>query len=192
MSRRPLETATKLVVIATAAALFGVTACSKDITDNKKPTTGASDGGSSEQYTVQDYDAGPVPASFAYDTVAEPWGIAEDAGVPALTAACKAFDIPDAGGLHTAAPANVRDCECDNCLQLVHQCDALQGCREMRQCTQDVGCSDPYTCYLTPTTTPAHPAGCTPIFDKWGNTGLSTYLVNSLNTCATGANCPTP
>jgi len=129
-------------------------------------------------------DAGPIPEPFAYTTVPDPW--------PEETAAaCKAYIAPE----NTTEPyPDTRNCACDACLELMHQCDALESCREIRQCSLDKGCVDPNACYLAPQPSARDPEGkgCVDVIDKWGNTSLGTYLSRKLGNCTLDATCPRP
>lgn len=135
------------------------------------------------QYDVPHYDVGPMPTYFRYDSVTDPW--------PAQTIdACKAFTTPE-------TPPNsqpTRDCMCTNCMDWVHQCDSLQGCREVVQCAARVGCTDSFSCYLFPAVSAKDPTGkgCQAEIDKWGNSGLSTFLAIKMQDCSKAANCPLP
>ncbi len=108
----------------------------------------------------------PKAPEFDFDTVAKPY---DDA------AGCKAFST-------NIKPQH--DCSCDSCFDIQQQCDALPGCIEIAECGTSIGCSDAYTCYLTPTDTK-----CVPIIDKWGNTGVSAALSLALATCRTNNSC---
>jgi hypothetical protein len=144
---------------------------------------GTGEDGSSGGYDVPHIDAGPIPDPFAYETVEDPW--------PEETAAaCKAF-VPEEG---PDPYQEYRACACDTCIELMHQCDALQSCREIRQCGLDKGCADPNACYLAPRPGPRDPEGkgCVEVIDKWGNIGLGTYLSRKLGECTAAASCPRP
>jgi hypothetical protein len=89
---------------------------------------------------------------------------------------CKAFksNVPDS-----------HDCGCENCFDIQQQCDALPGCIEIAECGISIGCTDAYTCYLTPTD-----AKCVPIIDRWGNTGVASALSLALSKCSQENSCP--
>jgi hypothetical protein len=129
------------------------------------------------QYDVPHYDDTPMPTYFRFDSVADPWTSVD-------IATCQAFTSPE-------TPANsqpYRDCVCTNCLDLVHQCDALVGCREILACGARVGCADTTSCYIAP----ANGTGCQAEIDKWGNSGFAAYLAATLQTCAQSNSCPLP
>jgi hypothetical protein len=108
---------------------------------------------------------------FIFRDVPDPW--------PADTeAACNAFD--------TSFPEQ-RACLCAGCRDIVHQCDALKGCIEVRQCANRIGCTDSNSCYLTPTV----PGGCVEPIDRWGNTGFAVALSNRVGECVVANKCPT-
>ena len=123
----------------------------------------------------------PMPTYFRFDQVPDPWS--------AVTIdVCKTYTTPE-------TPPNsqpTRDCLCTNCLDLVHQCDSLQGCREIVQCASQVGCNSIITCYLLPQPTAKDPSGkaCQAVIDKWGNSGFAAYLANRIQECSTAASCP--
>jgi hypothetical protein len=160
-----------LVTIAIVAA-----ACSSDSGTDDPETSG------SGQFEVPHIDAGPIPEPFSYADVEDPW--------PEETAAaCKAYTPPE----NTTEPyPEYRACACDTCLEWMHQCDAIQSCREIRECGLDKGCTTPNACYLAPVPNARDPegAGCVEVIDKWGNTGLGTYLSRRLADCTTS--CPRP
>jgi len=92
-------------------------------------------------------------------------------------AGCKAF------------PSNVKeahDCDCEKCFDIQQQCDALPGCIEIAECGIEIGCTDAYTCYLTPA---AGKEKCVPIIDRWGNTGTAAALSLALSACSGTNNC---
>jgi len=110
----------------------------------------------------------PQPDETLYQDTASPY---EDA------AGCKAFE--------NAFP-EIHDCMCDKCFDVQQQCDALEGCREIAQCGIEIGCTDAYSCYLTPAD-----AKCVPIIDKWGNTGLAAAVSLALSACSVEQQCRT-
>ncbi|MBM4362576.1 MAG: hypothetical protein FJ104_07835 [Deltaproteobacteria bacterium] len=108
---------------------------------------------------------------FQFTSVAEPYPAGD-------VAACKGF-------VEASDPIKaIHDCSCDECGDLQRQCDALEGCQEIARCAIEIGCSDPYSCYLLPVN-----GKCIPIIDKWGNTGLHTAISNRLGECTTAKKC---
>jgi hypothetical protein len=123
---------------------------------------GAADGG--DIYDQLGIDPPPEDTpDFTYSDVPAPY---EDID------GCKAFSdtYPDERG-----------CMCDNCFDLMQQCDALQGCQEMFECQLEQQCVDENDCYFG--------GKCTEIYDRWGNTGASTALSRLIGTCANENTC---
>lgn len=115
--------------------------------------------------------ARPAGPTFNFADVPDPWP--ED-----TEAACNAFD--------DSFPEQ-RACLCANCRDILHQCDALEGCIEIRECANRIGCTDANDCYLFPST----PGGCIEPIDRWGNTGFAVALSNNIGQCAVNNGCPT-
>jgi hypothetical protein len=169
------------VAVATFAAALLAAACSSDNTDtNKQPIGPSKDAGTETDgwatgYNVTDYvDGGHLPPPFLFDKVADPYTV--DSGQ-----ACEAFS--------TDYPTS-RACLCTNCYNLMHQCDALPGCIEIRACIWKSGCQDTNSCYLLKTS--GDPTGCVDVIDKWGNTGDDVAIATSLLQCGQKATpaCP--
>jgi len=116
------------------------------------------------------------------DTAATPdAAVKKDSGpaeAPTPTAAlCKA----NAKERMSVSPQPQIDCLCDKCLDLMAECDTLEGCVEIRDCSDRTGCVA-QACYFN---TPE----CMVIIDKWGTTGLATTLVQQLSDCSIAMNC---
>lgn len=75
----------------------------------------------------------------------------------------------------------VHNCFCNSCFDLMQQCDALEGCKEILKCELDSNCGDPSTCYF---------GACTTVIDKWNNTSTATFLTYLLKQCGTANSCP--
>ena len=102
-------------------------------------------------------------SAFEYEDIESPWETVEE---------CKAFD-DDAS----------RACACDNCADLTRQCDALQGCIEIRDCNRATGCAGANECYLFPG------APCVGVIDRWSNSSVSASVSLDLGDCMTAAGC---
>ncbi len=76
-----------------------------------------------------------------------------------------------------------RTCMCNNCLETIQECDALQGCREIRECSTRTGCDSEYSCYLLPT------AQCVDVIDRWGNASVSVTVSLEYINCAKRNKC---
>lgn len=113
-------------------------------------------------------EIGDIPEPFLYTDVPEPY---PDGDV----AACKAFTEAD-GDVDEAVATRRRECFCDTCLTLMRQCDALQGCQEIRQCQWKSNCGSAEACYLFPG------APCKDVIDLWANTSVSTGISSELQT----------
>jgi hypothetical protein len=96
---------------------------------------------------------------------------------------------PDAAGCmkyadqgHTA----VHNCYCTSCFDLMQQCDAVAGCKEILKCELDnaAACTTATGCYFGP---------CGAVIDKWNNTSVSAFLPTLLQKCGAAATpaCPT-
>jgi len=120
-------------------------------------------------------DGGATPQPFAYDEVQAPYSDA---------AGCKAFSSQTAQA--------TRDCLCDNCFALEQQCDALDHCIEIVDCGNRIGCTDAYSCYLTPAKSAADPtgAGCVTEIDSAGNGSVSAALSLQIQQCRATSKCP--
>lgn len=182
MNRRIQPAVRALVATALLSSCLAVSACQTAGDDPyAKASLAAITPG--QKYDVPHYDAGPMPTYFRFDQVPDPWS--------AVTIdVCKAYTTPQ-------TPPNsqpTRDCICTNCLDWVHQCDALDGCREIVQCAAQVGCNSIITCYLLPQPTAKDPSGkaCQAVIDKWGNSGFAAYLANRIQECSSAASCPLP
>jgi hypothetical protein len=112
----------------------------------------------------------PSYPEFLYTSIKDPWP--ED-----TVAACNAFD--------TRWPKQ-RACICDNCMELIHECDALPGCKEILTCAVTLGCTDSASCYYAP----ANGTGCQTQIDEWGTGSVSTALIVLIASCRTDNNCP--
>jgi hypothetical protein len=82
--------------------------------------------------------------------------------------------------------ATVHTCFCNSCFDLMQQCDALQGCREILKCELDSGCTDSTSCYLLPG------APCASVIDAWGTGSVATALTQYITACGSAATpaCP--
>jgi len=177
--KRGLQTAGRAVLAAGALLVGAGVGCN---TDRAAPTDLASDPPASapvaevKQASTTDIFTTlgitkPKYSEFLYSSVKDPW-------TANTAAACNAYD--------TRYPT-LRSCICSNCMNLIHQCDALAGCKEIFQCALDKGCRTPNACYLAPT----DGTGCIAQIDKWGTGSVSTALTQELGACMTTANCPT-
>jgi hypothetical protein len=114
-------------------------------------------------------DAGDSNKSVAFSDIAAPY--ADKAG-------CMAY--ADQG--HAA----VHSCYCNSCFNLMQECDALEGCKEILKCALDSNgvCNDATNCYFGP---------CTATIDKWNNTSAASFLPFLLQQCGAAASpaCPT-
>jgi hypothetical protein len=110
--------------------------------------------------------ADPTAAPFAFTTVQAPY-----------TTPAQCMNYADEG--HPA----IHNCYCQNCFNLIQQCDALPGCKEILQCAfaNPKACQTASNCYFT---------ACSTVIDKWANTSLASFLTSELETCATTNNCP--
>jgi hypothetical protein len=189
MHTRLLGTAAA-VAAAGALIIFGASACSSDSSTEGKNGQQASGGGAANsgtttadpdagawntQYDVPHVDAGPIPPFTDFSTIPDPWAKGD-------VAACKAFG----DGSYPVS----RACMCDapTCLELMRQCDALEGCIEIRDCAWRTGCSNANDCYLLKQA--GDPNGCVDVIDKWGNTGDAVAIANTVGAC--GQALPTP
>lgn len=144
---------------ALAGVLFALTGCATEDDGSNWPAVGA------------------IEPPFDYRDVPEPYADGD-------VAACKAY-LPFGEGATTmpAVALTRRECLCDNpdCIDLIRQCDALQGCTEMRLCGIETGCNDSNSCYLYP---PPLGGKCRAVYDRWGNSSVSTGLNATMqNTC---------
>lgn len=187
MSRRIQQAIRACVATALTLAVLGAAAACQTVKDDKFGTV--SQAATSyptawnQTYDVPHIDAGPIPPFFRFDSIADPW--------PAVSvAACQAYVATS-----TPIPAGAtRDCWCTNCMDWIHQCDALQGCREEVACAAQIGCTDTNSCYLFPPKTAQDPngTGCQAVIDKWGTIALPTYIFKKLSDCGTSFSCPAP
>ena len=102
----------------------------------------------------------PKGATFNFNTVKAPYD----------AAGCKAYDPYGHKAVH--------DCYCDNCGDLMAQCDALPGCQQILKCELDSGCTSPTACYLTPINPP-----CATVINEWGTGSVATALTQYLQQC---------
>lgn len=118
---------------------------------------------------ADDDDSSVTEDDFVYADVPAPYADND-------VAACQAFVEADEGleGDHSAR----RDCFCEECFDLMRQCDALPGCSEMRRCAWESGCRTPQSCYLLPG------APCRDVIDRWGNGSVSAALNTELGMCS--------
>jgi hypothetical protein len=75
------------------------------------------------------------------------------------------------------------ECMCNQCLELMQECDVLPGCVEIVACAMESGCRDEFFCYLIPG------APCTETIDRWGNATLATAVSVALLDCAMDKEC---
>lgn len=173
--------ATSLVFIGLGAAAACQTVKDDSFGQTSQPATTPADW--NQQYDVPHYDVGPIPPFFRFDSISDPW--------PSVSiATCQSYTTPE-------TPPNsqpTRDCWCTNCMDWVHQCDALQGCREEVLCAAQTGCTDQNSCYLFPQPTAKDPTGkaCVDVINRWGTIALPTYLFKKLADCGNAAACPLP
>ena len=135
----------KVLMVAVAAALMLTAAgCGDD-------DTSTTDAGNTKPDSGQ--DSGLIPV--------------EDAGPPPTTEQC----IAEAAKLGSMSPKATIECLCDKCLVQMTDCDADQGCVDIRACSDRTGCRGT-ACYL------ATPECAKIIDDTGGPTGLSTALAS--------------
>lgn len=138
-----------------AALLFSIGGCTSD------------DDGNPAHWPA----VGDVPEPFDYRTIPEPWAEGD-------VAACKAYLAFDEATTTAAAAALTRrECLCDAgdaCLEMLRQCDALEGCTQIRMCGIEKNCNSPNTCYLFPA------APCVTTIDRWGNGSVSAGLSTNM------------
>jgi len=146
-----------LVVV--AAMLFSVVGCTEE--DNGNPSHWP--------------PVGDVPEPFDYRTVVEPYAEGD-------VAACKAYKpFSEATTAMADLAQTRRECLCDACIDLMRDCDALEGCTEIRMCGIEKNCNSADSCYLLP---PPLGGRCIAVIDKWGNSSVSTGLTQHLqNDC---------
>jgi hypothetical protein len=127
-------------------------------------------------------DGGLTPQPFDFKDVKSPY---DD------VASCKTFSSAD---VPKDFHSDQRACLCDNCFDLMQECDALQGCQQIMKCILDIQCTDSNSCYLAPQKTALDPdgKGCVEVIDRWGNAGVATALSNNIGTCSTPAGCIKP
>jgi hypothetical protein len=160
--------------VSLVASLLWPVALAACESDSEDPTGASGSGGgpaggnsgSSDIYEKLGIDRPPEDTpDFTYADLPAPY---EDVD------GCKAFSDRD---------PDIRSCACDSCFELMRQCDALEGCREMFQCMIEQECVDVNDCYFG--------GKCTEIIDRWGNTGASTAISRRLGTCSRESNCTT-
>jgi hypothetical protein len=130
-----------------------------------------------------DDDKGSESSNAENGSIFKKLGIKDPKSPTVIFADLKA-PYADAAGCK-AFPSNVQDahdCTCDKCFSLQQQCDAIQGCIEIAECGISIGCTDAYSCYLTPIDAPVNK--CVPLIDKWGNTGVAAAISLALAACA--------
>ena len=120
---------------------------------------------SSEIETEVDYDA----VVFRYSDAELPYETAEQ---------CKAFAADEDGD-----DSESTRCRCDACLEVMQECHALQGCREIVAFSNESSCSGAFACYLLPG------APCTEVIDRWGNASLAAAISLELMDCSDNAGC---
>jgi hypothetical protein len=188
MRWRFLRTVGRAAAASSVFAVLGAAGCQTSSTKDGTPSLGwatqaatkGADAGC-QKYDVKHVAGDPslTPKTVRFDQLKDPW-TADTAD------ACKALK-PAAG---SGFPAT-RACGCDHCLELMHQCDALQGCIEILDCILTANCTDPNSCYLSKKS--GDPTGCVDVIDKWGNTGDAVAIANTIGTTClrnTANNCP--
>lgn len=188
MRWRFLRTAGRAAAASSVIALLGAAGCQTTSTKDGTPVVGwgsqaatkADAGAACQKYDVKHVDFPTPPDPVRFDKLKDPWS--------ANTAdACKSFK-PSAGSDYPVT----RACVCDHCIDLVHQCDALEGCIEILNCILKSGCKDSNSCYLLKKS--GDPTGCVDVIDKWGNTGDAVAIANTIGQgCVqnTANGCPT-
>jgi len=101
--------------------------------------------------------------AFEYEDIEAPWETVDE---------CYAF-----------GDDSNRTCLCDACTELMRECDALEGCTEIRACSLATGCTGPNECYLLPG------APCTRVIDRWSNSSVSTAVSLDIMECTTAEGC---
>jgi hypothetical protein len=75
-------------------------------------------------------------------------------------------------------------CLCENCLEIMQECDALPGCPEIRACAWRTGCKTEWDCYLTP-----GPKSCAEVIDRYGNGSVAVAVSIELLDCTDSSDC---
>lgn len=83
--------------------------------------------------------------------------------------------IQQAKDLDSQSPQETIECLCNKCLQQMVDCNADEGCVEIRACSDRTGCRGTACYFGTPE--------CMAIIDMYGVQGISTTLATQLNDC---------
>jgi hypothetical protein len=74
-------------------------------------------------------------------------------------------------------------CACENCLDIMQECDVLKGCVAIRDCGFESGCRGAFECYLLPG------APCVEVINDFGNASVGSALSLALSECQTSTGC---
>jgi hypothetical protein len=74
-------------------------------------------------------------------------------------------------------------CMCESCLEVMQECDALEGCVEIRRCGYETGCRGAFECYLVP------PSPCAEVIDRWGNATIAAERSLAVSDCEVANGC---
>ena len=75
------------------------------------------------------------------------------------------------------------ECACDNCLDIMQECDVLQGCVAIRNCGFETGCRGAFECYLLPD------APCVEVINNFGNASAGAAISLALGECEMSTGC---
>jgi hypothetical protein len=86
---------------------------------------------------------------------------------------------------HVETTGNVfnRTCLCENCLDIMQECDVLKGCVAIRNCAFESGCRGAFECYLLPN------APCVEVINNFGTGSAGTALSLALGECGIDTGC---
>lgn len=74
-------------------------------------------------------------------------------------------------------------CACENCLDIMQECDVLKGCVAIRDCAFASGCRGAFQCYLLPD------APCVDVINAYGNASVASALTLALGECEMSTGC---
>lgn len=75
------------------------------------------------------------------------------------------------------------ECACNNCLDIMQECDVLKGCVAIRNCAFESGCRGALQCYLLPN------APCVDVINDFGNASVASALSLALGECEMSTGC---
>jgi hypothetical protein len=88
--------------------------------------------------------------------------------------------------LHSQTAGQLFDstaCACENCLDIMQECDVLKGCVAIRNCGFETGCRGAFECYLLPN------APCVDVINDFGNASAGAALSLALGECEMSTGC---